>query len=163
MKAGGLLWETDSNYSDVKPVICVILLQHSQRTCCNPTDQQEGGGKALALSCLSAFPHISFFSLSFSALSQQCAIYIQPFNAKPFTLLRNDLWSSFHWVFGLQVFALVAINIQMRTFHGLQHLQYWKLSLVWTLNTQHILLFLGHPWKKNPVALVHNVLLSLLS
>ncbi len=81
-RGGGPLWETDTNFSDMKPVICVIPLEHSRRTCCIPTDQQRrrgGGGQALVLSpCLSMFPRISFFSFSLDALFSRGGIYILP-------------------------------------------------------------------------------------
>lgn len=116
----------------MKPVICVIPLEHSRRTCCIPTDQQrQGGGQAPALSLALNVPsYLLLFSLP------QCLVlaawHFQPaIDAMSFALLRNmhSSCSSFGCVFCLQIFVFLAINIQIRAFLGLQQLL--ELILEW--------------------------------
>lgn len=124
MRGGGPLRETDTNFSDMEPVICVIPLEHSQRTCRIPTDQQRQGGWGLGVDRPSFlllgvppfFPYPAIpcpHSVIFPS-PHQCYVIC---NVGGYEAATANPLAMF---FCLQIFMFVAINIQIRSFLGSQ-------------------------------------------
>lgn len=127
---GWLLWESNTNVSDVKPVTCVILLKHSQRTCC----LAKKGCTDTRSTALSSYVTSHLLMLPFPVILFQKPLTVHPvIMAVSFTFPE----SVYTYCLSFILFTdnhIYTLNIQGKAFPGLQKLFQKVLS---TQNSQN--------------------------